>query len=363
MRMERAVLLGLLAGFLVMGCDRGPVSPPFLEDQSRLLSAREEGRLTLLHDRFLKELDIYLKIVVLDQHPSDLDDTAAKFFASYTFDSLNRGARGLMLMIDPQGGMVRMEIGSDLEEIFPGDFIGYLEGRQMEPFFASGRVANGIEATVELLIGKALGTIDETLYRAAPPQRLRHGGRGSGARASGDIAAGATAPDAVPSTVFMPQATPLLTLAVYREVLRGHVKDPELPLYTEETRQFFHRWLVTDVQQDNELRGLEEAWGEAEVIVNGPLAVIRFPLESHQNSPYFLRRHKEGWQLDLAAMNRLVGFNHRNQWHFNNLDHGYMFGFGDWQFDTSGFPHRRLGSNHESVTRPAVRPRGAPAGS
>jgi hypothetical protein len=45
--------------------------------------------------------------------------------------------------------------------------------------------------------------------------------------------------------------------------------------------------------------------------------------------------------LDFAAMSRLIGFNHRNQWFFRTLDHSYMFGFADTGFDRNGFPHER----------------------
>jgi hypothetical protein len=33
------------------------------------------------------------------------------------------------------------------------------------------------------------------------------------------------------------------------------------------------------------------------------------------------RRGEDGWQLDFAAMNRLIGFNHLNQWFFRDRSH------------------------------------------
>jgi len=45
--------------------------------------------------------------------------------------------------------------------------------------------------------------------------------------------------------------------------------------------------------------------------------------------------------LDFAAMNRSVGFNHKNQWYFRTSEHDFMFAFNDMVFDRNGFPHER----------------------
>ena len=44
--------------------------------------------------------------------------------------------------------------------------------------------------------------------------------------------------------------------------------------------------------------------------------------------------------LDFHAMHRSIRFNHKNQWHFTNLDHAFMFAFADLRFDENGFPQR-----------------------
>jgi len=41
--------------------------------------------------------------------------------------------------------------------------------------------------------------------------------------------------------------------------------------------------------------------------------------------------------LDFAAMNRSVGFNHKNQWFFRTSEHDFMFAFNDIVFDRNGF--------------------------
>lgn len=329
------VLLGVVL-LLTTACgDRS------IDDRVGLVSAEEQARLHAFQKKLLQELGIELQVVVLDERCEDLDATAVALFDQRRIGARTKGARGVLLLIDPAGAQVRMEIGYDLEGFFPDAFVGYIEQRQMTPFFASGRVGAGIEATVELLVGKALGAVDEGAY--APDEHaggLAHLSGGAGARRAVEIGAGTPVKPALDDrSAFEAQPSPERALAVYLEVLRAHIKDPELGLYTPETRVFFRQWLVTDAQQDNERRTLEAHREQGRVLRRGKRAVVRFSVSERGAAPYFLVRDGNGWMLDFAAMNRLVGFNHRNQWHLRSLDHPFMFGFEDWRFDRHGFPH------------------------
>lgn len=337
----RALLLGLLGLLVLGGCDRGPSGPAFIKDPAGLLTPAAIRQLVALHERLLKEIDLHLAVVILDSPSPDLDAAARELFEAYGQKSLVRAARGVMLVVDPQSRRVRLETGYDLQEIFSDRFVRDLEARQMRPFFASGQIADGVAATVERLVAKAFEPGAEAPPVTAMPP-LDHPPALEGIPGSGASADGAAAPVAVRAADFRPQETPLATLGLYLQVLRRHLVDPGLELYTPATRRFLQRWQPSTAQQDRELRALDRSWGQATVISNGPLAVVRFPIAERQVAPYFLCRKPHGWQLDLAARGRLVGRNHHGQWFFRNLDHGYMFAFADWQFDAHGFPHRSL---------------------
>ncbi|MDQ1331903.1 MAG: hypothetical protein QG578_2173, partial [Thermodesulfobacteriota bacterium] len=120
-------------------------------------------------------------------------------------------------------------------------------------------------------------------------------------------------------------------------LLRNKIKDPDLELYTPGTRKFLSRWVVTDAQQENELRHLERAIID-KVTIAGNRAVIRFTAGQKTLPPYFLENNGNGWALDFAAMSDLIRMNHKNMWHFVSRDHPYMFGFADWRFDSNGYP-------------------------
>ncbi len=64
-------------------------------------------------------------------------------------------------------------------------------------------------------------------------------------------------------------------------------------------------------------------------------------IERRQMTPFFLEKGNQGWMMDVASMNKLIGFNHKNQWHLRQPNHKYMFGFKDVYFDKNGYPHKK----------------------
>ncbi len=341
MRLPSKSLLLLIVLLILTACPGRRDNP--VEDRAGLLSTVEEGRLVEFHRHLLQELDVELKVLVLAESPGDIDRAAVELFEEYGVGRRTRAARGVLLLVDPTGRQVRMEIGYDLEGLFPDGFIGYVEERQMAPFFQAGRIGDGIEATVELLVGRALGAVDEGGSTVqSQVAALDHLSGGGGARIAVEVGSGPPEKGRVANPAyFAAQVSPPATLRRYLEVLQGHIKDPDLRLYSPETRYFFRRWLVTDGQQDNELRGLLSVMERGMTRVEGDRAVVRFPVGERRVSPYFFVRGEEGWMLDLASMSRLIGFNQNNQWFFRRTGHTYMFAFDDLRFDENGFPRER----------------------
>ena len=327
----------LLFAFLAAGCNR-PEPVTFCDDRAGLLSADRQERLRSFHRQLIKDADIHLLVVVLDRQVQDLDREAVVLFEQHRVGGTTNGARGVLLVVDPVGGQVRMEIGYDLEGIFPDGFIARIEREQMAPFFTAGRVADGIEASVELLVAKALGSEQEQGAGRQAGGQLSGGGGARVGVTIGEAVRPAGKPPAATGS-FSAGATPEAAFATYLQVLRERVKDPELPLYTPETRTMLRKWLVTDGQQANELKNLGSPQARGEWFVSGELAVLRFPLRERQLPPYFFRRGGEGWMLDLNAMGQLLAFNHLNQWHLRRTEHPYDFAFRDITFDANGFPH------------------------
>lgn len=332
----KLLALGLTVLLTLAGCDR-QVAPVFCDDRAGLLTSAQQERLYSYHRKLLDELDIHLLVTILDRAVLNLDREAVTLFEQYRVGATAKAARGVLLVVDPDGRQVRMEIGYDLEGIFPDGFVAMIEHEQMAPFFVAGRVAEGVEASVELLVARAMDS--EVKGGVGQPVHERLSG-GGGARIAVSIGAGQTdVPPAGNPAEIPPAASPQGALDGYLRVLAGRNKNPELALYTPETRAMLRKWLVTDAQQANEWQRLSISVSRGVWQAEGELAVVRFPLDDRQLPPYFFQRGPQGWMIDLAAMGQLIGFNHLNQWHFRHLDHRYMFAFRDVTFDSNGFPH------------------------
>ncbi|BDD86043.1 TPM domain-containing protein [Desulfofustis limnaeus] len=327
----------IVLGLVVCSCSDSH-DHQFIEDRAGLLLDGERQRIDAYYRALQTDFAVSCRVIILAEAHEDINHTATELFANLGRET--NGARGLLFLIDPIGHQIRVEVGYDLEGMFPDAFVGYLERDQLAPFFQQNRVGTGIEATTELFIARAQR--DSAGFSFDPGVELgigNHYSGGAGARLEVTIGSSPEPPVAAAAarSRYLPGATPEQSLAVYRRVLTEKIKDPQLPLYTQETRRFLADWVVTYAQQDNERRHLEESTIDR-IIEAGDRAVIRFPPEERTHPPYFFSRSSSGWEIDLAAMNRILHMNHKNQYHFPSLDHEYRFGFSDWEFDANGFP-------------------------
>jgi uncharacterized protein len=318
------------------GCTGG-TEDEFLDDRAKLLLAQETDHLRKLQAAMMEDFDVHFRLVTLAESPDDINMTAAELFGD--LGAKTRGAKGLLFLVDLYGRQVRIEVGYDLEHHFPDGFIGYLEQKQMLPFFQAGRIGHGIEATAELLVGRLQrGMAGKTYDPEEELGELAYYSGGGGARMEiGGVRDTKKQAGENENLVFTPQPSPEKALALYKQVLAERIKNPNLPLYTEQTREFFRKWVVTDAQQANELQQLNLI-GPEKTFVDASRAVIRFPLRERLHPPYFFENRGAGWQLDFATMSRVLGMNHKNMWHLRTLDHPYDFAFRDWEFDQNGFP-------------------------
>jgi hypothetical protein len=118
------------------------------------------------------------------------------------------------------------------------------------------------------------------------------------------------------------------------EASRLHIKDPELVIYTKETREFFRNRTVTNAQQDSDRILDNEAFT---LKIKNNYAVIYYPNKDWTYNPFFLKKNPAGCQLDFATMSNTIRFNRSNQWHFVLTDHPYMFAFDEYYISENGF--------------------------
>ena len=134
--------------------------------------------------------------------------------------------------------------------------------------------------------------------------------------------------------------TPEEMLNLYFKAMKEHNSNPDLPIYTEQSKQMLKTWKVTPSQMDNMVRTYNSCNpDETKYDSTDLLAVIHYPVNQKQCSPWFFRKVGDIWKLDLTIMQKAVRFDNKNRWHLvPGVTHDYDFGFSDWTFDSNGYP-------------------------
>jgi uncharacterized protein len=313
-----------------------PSPVPSVLDGAALLSEAERRSIASHHDRLLADHDIDYRVVTA-LAAGDVDRAGHEAFAALGVGERSRSGRGLLLLIDPSADRVRLEVAAGLEGVFTDAFVAYLEQRQMVPFFRNERVAEGILATTELIVARAQ---EAAAGAGFDPTSVASFSLGGGASTAARIGAGPDHTRAQDGSQVAPDATPEATVAAYLAAMAARNGRPDLAVYSEESRRMLGSWTMTPAQMDSVVRTYRSCpGGEVRYGDGADLAVIRYAPAARHCSPWFLKREGGRWTLDLAATQRVIRFNHRNQWRMPDPDgHAYAFAFADWRFDRHGFP-------------------------
>lgn len=331
----------LLVLAMLFGCGK---EPNFVDDGANLFSPEQTERIATFHRYLLTDHDIDYRVLTLNQE-TDINRYAGEQFEALQVGSASKGGRGLLLVLDIAGNKVRMEVSRALETVYPDAFVAYLEQRQMTPFFAAGRVADGILATTELIVTRAQhaqanqGWDDESWSRAATS-----GGGATAAARLHDAEEQADSDNNAREEGDGKANDPEATLQAYLQAMSARNGNPDLGIYSTETRDMLRQWVVTPAQMDNIVRAYRSCHAEAiRYNAEQTLAVIRYPVYERACAPWFFVREGDSWQLDLSGGQRSIRFSRDNSWHFDWRElgrHPYQFAFADWGFDNRGYPQR-----------------------
>lgn len=341
LRLSRSISLAIavaLAGLAVHFWLEAERALPLVGDDAGLMSRTQRARVAEHHAYLLSDHDMDYRVVTA-RGLDDINEAAVHLFQRLAADSRSETGRGLLLLIDAEADLVRLEVGYALEGVFPDAFAAYVEHRQMMPFFERGRVADGILATTELIVTRAQKAAANAGFES---EAWLAGSGGAGATAPARLAAGPSERPAAGSggTAPAPGHAPAATLDAYFAVMAARNADPDLPIYTPATRRMMRDWVMTPAQMDNVVKaGRGCGSGTTRIAPDGAHAVIRYPPHARSCAPYFFARASDGWLLDLATMQRVIRFGRSNAWRLaERADHPYAFAFEDWRFDANGFP-------------------------
>lgn len=327
------VVSAVAAGALYLSSDSASPAQVVV-DRVGLMSADERAFIARYHRLLLADHDIDYRVLTASD-VGDINQFSHRAFGTLEAGQGSATGRGLLLVIDLGADRVRLEVAAALEGVFTDAFVAYLEHRQMVPFFESGRIADGILATTELVVARAQ---EAAAGRAFDPRMSESVSLGGGAATAARIGAGPAPIRSTRQPDVVPQATPEATVVAYLEAMARRNGRPDLSLYSAETQAMLRSWTTTPAQMDAVVRSYARC-GRSETVRRGDRAVVRYAQAERQCAPWLLQRQNGRWTLDLVASQSAIRFSHRNHWRFvDPRGHAYAFAFADWRFDRHGFP-------------------------
>jgi uncharacterized membrane protein YgcG len=168
------VTAGIFAFFLFISqlffCSNQSSTPNFFNieegkwvyDKAGLIDTSAEDRINKYLGWFFDKFDIEFYAVSVSKLDNlDINTWTNRLFEKWKVGSRTKGNRGLLFVVANNEQKVRLEVGYQLESVYTDMFIGYVENEQLKPFFEAGRIGTGFEATLELIIGRAIDKIKE----------------------------------------------------------------------------------------------------------------------------------------------------------------------------------------------------------
>jgi uncharacterized protein len=332
-----AALAAAIAVFLIYAMHERDAQTSLVHDNARLMTNEERERLSQYHSFLIDDYDIDYRVITSGE-TIDINNFAVKRFEQWFARSRSKSGRGLLLVVDPVQDVVRLEVAYSLEGVFPDAFVAYVESRQMVPFFRTNRIADGILAATELIVTRAQRAAANAGFETEVWATASGGG---GAVAPAEIGQG---PKKVVPVGEQPSAaaanTPAATLQAYFNAMGARNANPDLALYTPNTRRMLGGWTITAAQMDSVVKTYRSCTAEpAKFATDGQRAVIRYPIRQRPCAPFFFEKIEGAWALDLTMMQRAIRFGRTNAWRFDlAAEHPYAFAFADWRFDQNGFP-------------------------
>ena len=315
-----ALAAALLAALAVTpGCRWPGEAPPPVRvlDASNVLSERERGSIENYLEFIDSERGVDYRVVVIDEARADL---VGEGVARYEELRIGRrtGGRGLLLLVNVADAEARVEVGYDLEHRVRDVEASSMVRDLLAPYFASGEVGMGIEASVERLVE----VLEPSRQEASTGRPLgRSGGAGASAALLEGIDRLTPKTKARLQTILVPQATPAECVQLEMALMHKGIYLRDAPMYDPAWRRVQRADLPA-----RRLQAIAADWdGPFEIARSGDHAITYFTGEKATRfGPHFLRRTAEGWIIDASAAAEYIVYDYSNRWAAVDGDYPYL---------------------------------------
>jgi len=263
--------------------------------------------------------------------------------------------RGLLFVYDVSAKRLRIEVGPNLEGVFPDGFVGYLMREHTASFFNSPDPELGLRTTMFMVQYRLRSASLGLAYDPRPISfitdsvRLAAGGgasarAGAGVDSHGFIGRHATVEE---RAYFSAQPTPEDAFHRWLEWLHDGQKQLDVELFTQDTRTYLRTLAMTRAYNDYML--LTQYGQSYRIVERGPRALLYFT-SSPFVSPWYLRKTPGGWQMDIVAA--VMNSREYNGWEWTYFiiksDDDFSYAFADLMDDYgNGLFRVRDGDNRQ----------------
>jgi serine/threonine protein kinase len=269
-----------------------------LLDRAKLLSPADLAKLEKQAALLRRELAVDLRLVLQRVADPDLARFASRALEAFAPACDACEGRAILIVYDTGSERLRVEVSFPLEEVLPDAFVGGVVYEHARYLFDAGEPAEALLYSVRMLRTRLR---DHGVGLAAGVGLAGGGGATSVARLGRKELVRWPAPRPAPGDAparFAAMPTPSDAYERYREWLAADVYQPDVPLFTRESREFLVRFPMTPGYFDSIL--LREYSEPYQTVERGRRALVYLPANPSV-APHFLVRGEEGWQMDLVA--------------------------------------------------------------
>jgi len=296
----------------------------------------------LYNKNLLKEFDIDFRVATT-KSDDDINIFSYKLFSKLQKNTKSSSGKALLLVLNTKQDKVRLEVSMALEGVYTDAFVSYIEREGFVPYFRDNKILDGIYMALELVRDRAYEAQQNKEF-VAP---MKSKSIGAGAKTKAYINKKDTRAKAGKNIQSSKNDKPQDILKKYIASLKAHNKNPNLEIYSKKSRAFFAKHTVTNINQNNEVRFLQNCMDTKKTLYSaeGQYAVMmNHPVKERTCTPHFFKKEGGKWRLDIATMAQTLRFNGPMQWHFDMQERlkadgkYYAFAFETLWFNQDGYP-------------------------
>ncbi|MDY6790101.1 MAG: TPM domain-containing protein [Thermodesulfobacteriota bacterium] len=300
-----------------------PAGNAHLFDYANILQDVEEysnNYLKTINDRY--KIETLMVSIPSLNHLRTVGEAAVEILNNWKIGKDDNG-RGILLLLADKEKQVKLEVSYELEDVFTDIFCGYVEDKQLGPYFLAGQLGTGLLAVMEEIENRAQ-IKHQGKYNVHSISRLDGILLSGGAGATQKLLEFNKETVQTGNAFFPAGKTPAQAWETLLNSWRMKSRNPNLEIYTHVTRLAYRDFQnLPDSRYEEDVK----TYGKKpyEVIGNNHYAVIFFGNKTGwENAPFLFCRTSEGWQFDIVHQRKYIRMGPNPKWGIERTNHPYI---------------------------------------